>query len=75
MSLNHINMSERRIYSRNPFGTEARLVLPDGPSWLARTLDIGVGGAAVVTDVNLPIGTALAIHMNLPARPKGTAPF
>lgn len=49
--------------------------LADGRQVLAETLDLGKGGAAIVTDVNPPLGSRLRIRMNLPARPRGSAVF
>jgi len=67
--------ADRRSHDRQPLRTAATLGLPDGRAVPARTLDIGKGGAGVVCDLNIPVGTLLAIVMRLPARPAGSALF
>ena len=49
--------------------------LPDGRTLPARTLDIGKGGAGVVCDLNMPVGTLIVMVMRVPARPTGSALF
>jgi hypothetical protein len=75
MSLPQTNFSDRRGHDRHPLKTSATLGLPDGRTIAARTLDIGKGGAGVVCDLNLPVGTVLALLIRLPARPAGSALF
>lgn len=67
--------SDRRRHDRHPFRTAAELVWPGGQVLPARTIDLGVGGAGVVVDLNLPVGTTMTVRMNLPARPSGRAVF
>lgn len=68
-------ISDRRGHQRHAFHTDAVLTLPDGRALVAQTLDVGMGGAAVVTDINPPIGFELTIRMSMPARPKGSKVF
>lgn len=68
-------ISDRRGHERQAFRTDALLTLPGGRNVLAQTLDVGMGGAAVVTDVNPPIGAPLTIRMSMPARPSGQKIF
>jgi len=75
MNLPRTIITDRRAHDRHPFRTSAVLVLPDGRSVQARTLDIGKGGAGVVTDINAPIDIELTLRMSLPARPAGSALF
>lgn len=75
MTLGRVPGTDQRAHARHPFGTEARLVLPDGRAWVAHTLDIGEGGTAVVTDVNLLVGAALTIQLKLPAQNGGSTMF
>ena len=49
--------------------------LPDGRAIPARCLDIGLGGAGVVCDLNIPVGTLIVAVMRVPARPSGSAVF
>ena len=66
---------ERRSNDRLPFRTAAVLVLPDGTSLRTRTVDIGKGGASVVSDMALPLNLKVTVRMTLPARPSGSMPF
>lgn len=75
MTLPRALVSDRRGNDRHPFRTAAVLRLPDGQALQGRTLDLGKGGAGVVVDLNLPVGTAVNVRMNLPARPSGNAVF
>jgi c-di-GMP-binding flagellar brake protein YcgR len=75
MNLPKTVISDRRAHDRHPFRTEAVLALPDGREVTGRTLDIGKGGAAVVTDINPPLGSSLVIRLRLPAQPQGSTPF
>lgn len=36
---------------------------------------MGKGGAGVICDANLPVGTSVALRVRLPARPTGSALF
>lgn len=75
MTLPRPLLSDRRSSDRHPFRTAAVLALPDGRTVQGRTLDLGKGGAGVVVDFNLPVGTTVKVRMNLPARPSGNAVF
>lgn len=75
MTLPRALLSDRRTHDRHPFRTTAVVVLPDGRSVPGRTLDLGKGGAGVVVDFNLPVDTAVTVHLKLPARPSGSAAF
>lgn len=75
MNLPRANLSDRRAHDRHPFRTAAQLVLADGRELPARTLDLGKGGAGVVADLNLAVGTAMKVRMRLPARPSGSTSF
>ncbi len=68
-------LSDRRADDRHPFRTAATLVLDDGRTLPARTLDLGKGGAGVVVDFNMPVNTPLTVQLKLPARPSGSALF
>ena len=50
-------------------------MLPGGKAVRARTLDLGAGGAGVVCDVNVPMGTPVSLHIMLPSRLSASAPF
>lgn len=67
--------NDRRSSDRYAIRTAALLGLPDGLVVDARTLDVGLGGAGVVSDLNLPVGTAVALRVNLPAPTGGSAVF
>lgn len=75
MNLPQSHPSDRRKIDRQPFRTAATLGLPDGRVIAARTLDIGMGGAGVVCDLNIPVGTLIVTVMRMPARPSGSALF
>lgn len=75
MSLSTAHISDRRAHDRHPIRTAAVLTLPGGHLSPARSLDIGKGGAGVVCDLNVPVGTVVQIRMSLPARPVGSALF
>ena len=75
MNLPQSHPSDRRKSDRQPFRTSATLGLPDGRAIPARTLDIGMGGAGVVCDLNIPVGTLIVTVMRVPARPTGSAVF
>ena len=75
MSLSSTVISDRRAHGRHPFRTQATLTLPDGRAVICHTMDIGKGGAAVVTDINLPLGFALKVSMRLPAQGGCSKPF
>lgn len=75
MNLPKTSISDRRAHERHAIRTAAQISLPNGRLVPARTLDVGVGGAGVVCDLNLPVGTALAVRMKLPARPSGSVVF
>ncbi len=75
MTIPGISGSERRTHDRHTFRTAAVLALPDGTALQARTLDLGKGGAGLVTDVPVAVNAAVTVRMNLPARPAGSAPF
>jgi PilZ domain len=75
MNLPKTVIADRRGHDRHPFRTSALLILPDGRAVPARTLDIGKGGAGVVTDINPAIDSELTVRMSLPARPSGSAVF
>jgi c-di-GMP-binding flagellar brake protein YcgR len=68
-------ITERRAHARQPLRTSAALLLPLGRMVLARTLDIGAEGAAVVADLNPGEAAPLAIKLRLPARPQGSQLF
>jgi c-di-GMP-binding flagellar brake protein YcgR len=40
-----------------------------------RTLDLSHGGIAIVAPINLPEGTTLELHCQLPLKPTGSAAF
>lgn len=80
MNLPHVIVSDgrthdRRAHDRYAIHVSAQLLLGNGAAVPARTLDIGKGGAGVVCDYNLPVGTRLTVRLRLPARPSGSAEF
>ena len=68
-------ITERRAHVRQPLRTSAALVLPDGRLLIARTLDIGAEGAAVVADIDPGDAETLTVKIRLPARPSGSRLF
>ena len=75
MSVFETSPSERRAHDRRPIKTDALLGLPGQRTAAARLLDIGKGGAGVVSDYNLPVGTRVTIQARLPARGRGSGVF
>ena len=75
MNLPKASISDRRAHDRHAIRTAAQISLPDGRLLPARLLDVGEGGAGVVCDLNLPVGTTLGLRMKLPARPSGSVVF
>lgn len=80
MSLPHVVVTDtrthdRRAHERYAIHVTAQLQLADRAPVPARTLDVGKGGAGVVCDFNLAVGTKLTLRMKLPARPSGSAVF
>jgi c-di-GMP-binding flagellar brake protein YcgR len=67
--------NDRRSGDRYAIRTAALLGLPDGRIVDARSLDVGLGGAGVVSDLNLPVGTAVALRLSLPDNAGGRAVF
>ncbi len=67
--------AERRAYPRHPLRTHAVLILADGRQIEARTLDVGKGGMAIVSNSNPPIGSTFGIRVTLPTHPRGNAVF
>jgi hypothetical protein len=47
-----------RITPRNP---RSRVILPDGTQMPVRIIDVSVSGAAIQSDVRLPLGTAITL--------------
>jgi hypothetical protein len=70
-----VEISNRRSGDRVALRTSAVLGLSDGRVIPARTLDIGKGGAGVVCDMNLIVGTLVSIRMNLSSNLPGGAVF
>jgi hypothetical protein len=68
-------ITERRAHIRQPLRTSAALLLGDGRILLARTLDIGLEGAAVVTDLDPGDVVDVMLKIRLPARPRGSRLF
>jgi len=68
-------ITERRAHVRQPLRTSAALILPDGRLMLARTLDIGAEGAAIVADVDPGHASVLTVKIRLPVRPAGSRLF
>lgn len=75
MSVFQTSDVERRAHGRHPIKTDALLALPGHAPVAARLLDIGKGGAGVVSDYNLPVGTRVALRTRLPSRGSGGAVF
>ena len=75
--MNELNTSpsDRRAHRRYPFRVSGAMKLPGGRVVTFRTLDLGSGGAGVVCDVNVQVGTQIVLRMMLPARPAGSSPF
>jgi hypothetical protein len=68
-------ITERRAHVRQPLRTSAALLLADGQILLARTLDVGAEGAAVVADVDPGEAAEVLLKLRLPARPHGSRLF
>ena len=68
-------ITERRAHVRQPLRTSAALILSDGRLMIARTLDIGAEGAAIVADVDPGSASMLTVKIRLPARPQGSRLF
>ncbi|MCE4553812.1 PilZ domain-containing protein [Roseateles cellulosilyticus] len=66
---------ERRTTERKTLRTAAQLKLPSGHVVDARTLDIGKGGAGVVSDYNLVVGAKVAVRITLPVTSSGGVVF
>lgn len=75
MSLTKGAISDRRSHDRHAIRTQATLFLGNGREVTGYSLDIGEGGAAVVCDLNIPLGHSLSIRLTLPANPRGNTPF
>jgi len=70
-----VSSSDRRAHDRHPYRTAAVLVLSNGTTFKGKTLDLGKGGAGVVTDLPVPINAVVTVRMTLPAKAGGVAPF
>lgn len=73
------NGAERRQHERRTLRVSAQLRLTDASTtgtkpMDVRTIDISLGGMAVVAPVNLRTGVTLTINFTLPARSKGITP-
>ena len=68
-------ITERRAHVRQPLRTSAALLLGDGRILLARTIDVGARGAAVVADVDPGEAAEVLLKVRLPARSHGSRLF
>ena len=68
-------ISDRRAHTRHAFRTDVLVLMPGGRQGIGQALDIGRGGMAIVADINPTVGSGMAIHLTLPARPSGSAVF
>lgn len=60
--------SEKRTHERVALRTQATILLPDRKTIKVRTLDIALGGMAIVADGNPNSGVVFNIQLTLPLR-------
>lgn len=75
MTLSSAHISDRRAHDRHAIRTEVILDLADGRRAMGMSMDIGMGGAGVVCDLNLPEGTRLRLRLRLPGQTPGANLF
>ncbi len=62
---------ERREHERKPMRGQARITINNKPPIIVSTLDIGIGGMAVVSDLNIAAKQACKIEFNILLRKTG----
>jgi len=66
---------ERRKTERKALRARATVILGQTQGFEVRTLDVSVGGMAIVAQANPPPGVVLSIRFMMPLKPSGYAPF
>jgi len=63
---------ERRVFERKTLRGPARIVLRDAQATIVRMLDISLGGAGILSELNLPAKKSFQLEFNILVRKTNT---